>query len=78
MKKDNTWSNSKYEGETKDGWYHGKGKFTFPNGVIYEGEFFKGQFHGEGTLTYPDGVRLFFDFFLFLFKNMQFALEGEI
>ena len=33
---------SKYEGEMKDGWYHGNGKFIYPNGVVYEGEFVKG------------------------------------
>lgn len=49
------WSGSRYEGDYKDGWYHGVGKFYFPNGVIYEGEFYKGEFHGEGTLIYPDG-----------------------
>ena len=43
---------SKYEGEYKDGWYHGKGRFTYPNGVIYEGEFAKGEFHGNGKLIY--------------------------
>ena len=51
-----TWSGSRYEGETKDGWYHGKGKFYYPNGLIYEGDFFKGEFHGEGILHYPNGV----------------------
>ncbi len=51
-----TWSGSRYEGETKDGWHHGKGKFYYPNGIIYEGDFFKGEFHGEGVLHYPNGV----------------------
>ncbi|KAL4497896.1 hypothetical protein ABPG72_000651 [Tetrahymena utriculariae] len=49
------WSGSVYEGDMKDGWYHGKGKFKYPNGVIYEGDFVKGQFHGEGILIYPNG-----------------------
>ena len=48
--------NTKYEGPTENGWYQGKGKFTFPSGVIYEGEFDKGEFHGKGTLIYPNGV----------------------
>ena len=54
------WSGSHYEGEILDGWYHGKGKFTYPNGVIYEGEFFKGEFHGTGVLKYPNGVFIFY------------------
>ena len=41
-----------------DGWYHGHGRFTYPNGVIYEGQFYKGEFHGEGVLEYPNGVNL--------------------
>lgn len=42
-----------YEGEMKDGWFHGKGKFKFNTGVVYEGEFSKGRFHGKGVMTYP-------------------------
>ena len=53
------WSGSNYEGETLDGWYHGHGKFTYPNGVIYEGQFYKGEFHGDGVLKYPQGVSYF-------------------
>lgn len=49
------YSGSTYDGETKDGWYHGKGVFTYPSGVRYEGNFFKGQFHGKGTLIYKNG-----------------------
>lgn len=51
------WAESKYEGEQLEGWFHGKGKYYFPSGVIYEGDFFKGEFHGEGTLIFPNGVR---------------------
>ncbi len=50
---------SKYEGEYLVNWYHGKGKYSFDNGVVYTGEFFKGEFHGEGVLSYPNGVRSF-------------------
>eukprot|EP00340_Litonotus_pictus_P000496 CAMPEP_0170516876 /NCGR_PEP_ID=MMETSP0209-20121228/3005_1 /TAXON_ID=665100 ORGANISM="Litonotus pictus, Strain P1" /NCGR_SAMPLE_ID=MMETSP0209 /ASSEMBLY_ACC=CAM_ASM_000301 /LENGTH=210 /DNA_ID=CAMNT_0010801949 /DNA_START=7 /DNA_END=639 /DNA_ORIENTATION=+ len=46
---------SKYEGDYLANWYHGKGKYTFDNGVIYEGEFYKGEFHGEGIMSYPNG-----------------------
>jgi len=48
------WSGSQYQGETKEGWYHGKGQYTYANGVVYEGEFVKGEFHGDGTLIYPN------------------------
>lgn len=50
------WAESKYEGEWQDGWFHGKGKYYFANGVIYQGDFWKGEYHGEGTLIYPNGV----------------------
>ena len=53
------WSESTYEGPTKNEWEDGIGKHKFPNGVIYEGNFTKGEFHGEGTLIYPNGVSLF-------------------
>jgi len=33
---------SKYEGEWLDGWYHGHGKYYYPDGIIYEGNFYKG------------------------------------
>ena len=52
------WADSKYEGDTLDGWFHGRGKYYFSNGVIYEGDFYKGEFHGEGVLIYPNGVNL--------------------
>lgn len=49
------YSGSTYVGETRDGWYHGKGEYTYPSGVKYKGNFHKGQFHGEGTLIYQNG-----------------------
>lgn len=49
------YSGGKYDGDMRDGWYHGKGVYTYPNGVRYEGQFDKGQFHGEGTLIYQNG-----------------------
>lgn len=49
------YSGSTYVGETRDGWHHGKGEYTYPSGVKYKGNFHKGQFHGEGTLIYQNG-----------------------
>jgi len=40
---------SVYEGETKDGVFHGKGKLTWSNGSVYQGEFKNGLMHGKGT-----------------------------
>jgi hypothetical protein len=40
----------KYEGETQNGRYHGRGKITYGDSY-YEGTFFNGQMHGEGKLT---------------------------
>ena len=55
MKENNLIGEGKYEGDIKEGWFDGNGKFTYDNGVIYEGEFSKGRFHGNGTLIYPNG-----------------------
>ena len=45
----------KYEGEWKNGKYHGQGIMTFPDGSMYEGEFKDGEYNGQGTFTFPDG-----------------------
>ena len=50
------WSGAAYEGEVKNDWQEGTGKYTYPNGCVYEGQFKKGEFHGDGTLIYPNGV----------------------
>ena len=55
MQENNLIGEGKYEGDIKEGWYDGTGKFTYDNGVVYEGEFSKGRFHGKGTLIYPNG-----------------------
>jgi|JI6StandDraft_1071083.scaffolds.fasta_scaffold221305_2 hypothetical protein len=49
-----TWLNDQYEGEYKEGWFHGYGKLKMDNGVVYEGQFVKGHFHGDGKLIYPN------------------------
>jgi hypothetical protein len=59
MTEKTNWIGDKYEGEYKEGWYHGQGKLLMDEGVIYEGNFAKGHFHGEGKLLYPN-VRHFF------------------
>ena len=47
----------KYEGEMKDGRFHGQGKLTFADGREYIGEFKNGLRNGQGTLTTHDGDR---------------------
>lgn len=52
---------SKYEGEFKDGMYHGVGVFT-SDGSRYEGEFKDNHFNGRGTLTHPNGNKYIGEF----------------
>jgi len=40
-----------YEGEYKDGKYHGQGISSYPDGSKYEGKWKDGEKHGQGTLT---------------------------
>jgi len=44
-----------YEGEYKDGTYHGQGTETWPDGDKYEGEFKEGKRNGHGVYTWSDG-----------------------
>jgi hypothetical protein len=45
-----------YDGELKDGVYHGSGQLTFANGLRFAGVFADGAFDGEGTLHFPSGA----------------------
>ena len=45
-----------YEGDWKDGEWHGKGAFSAANGDVYLGEFFRGKFHGLGVHHLHDGA----------------------
>ena len=44
-----------YEGEYKDGKYHGQGISSYHDGSMYEGKWKEGEQHGHGTLTSPGG-----------------------
>lgn len=46
---------TQYEGVFQKGLFHGKGKFTWSDGVSYEGEFKLNALDGKGTYTYADG-----------------------
>ena len=49
-----------YQGQWKEGAYHGKGNYIYKNepnkGDKYSGEFKNGMFDGKGTYTWADGV----------------------
>ena len=45
----------RYEGQLLNGIKHGKGVFTYPNGVCYQGDWLKDEMHGIGSLFYPSG-----------------------
>ena len=47
-----------YEGEYRNGKYHGKGSIVYGNGDQYEGNFQYGQRHGYGTYFYENGAKL--------------------
>ena len=48
---------SRYEGEWRNGWQHGRGTTTWADGGRHEGEYRDGKRHGHGTRTWTDGRR---------------------
>jgi len=49
-------SKERYQGEWKDGKFHGRGKYTWADGAVYEGEFQDGEFHGRGKVALGNGA----------------------
>lgn len=47
----------RYEGEWRDGKFHGKGIKTLPDGTIFDGEWTEGRPQGMGMCKYPDGAK---------------------
>ena len=45
----------KYDGEFKDGIKHGRGEFTFANGLRYVGNYENGIREGSGTIYKKSG-----------------------
>ena len=51
-----------YEGEWKDGVYHGQGTLTFANGSQVKGQFKNGSLYGEGLTICAEGHESTVDF----------------
>ena len=49
--------NLKYEGEFKNGKYHGRGVYQKYNGFKYEGQFQNDQFNGYGSIFYTNKTK---------------------
>ena len=46
-----------YNGEYKEGKFHGQGTFNYPSGKIYKGKWKDGKKQGKGTLTFTNGKK---------------------
>ena len=46
-----------YTGEVRKGNQNGRGRFSFPNGVVQEGHFVDGVMNGEGRIVFPDTTK---------------------
>ncbi|MFM9330166.1 stalk domain-containing protein [Paenibacillus mesotrionivorans] len=51
----------KYEGESKEGLPHGRGKYMIDGGVWYEGTFVEGRMEGHGKMTDPYDAHSYYD-----------------
>jgi len=51
-----------YEGEWKNGYFHGPGTLTFANGSQLVGDFHHGHLYGQGKSICPDGNVKIVDF----------------
>lgn len=46
-----------YEGETRNGLFHGQGTYYYINGDKYEGQYKEGEMHGLGSYHFSNGYR---------------------
>ena len=56
-------SGASYEGQWKDGIFHGMGTLAFANGYQLIGEFVDGSIQGNGTMICPEGHAREVDFY---------------
>jgi hypothetical protein len=54
-KKTEEYDNSSYTGEFRHGERHGRGKYTWKDGISCEGEWKNGKMNGEGVKIFQDG-----------------------
>ena len=47
----------RYQGDWFNGYQHGKGVYTYPDGNRYEGDYRNGYRHGKGVYTFANGAR---------------------
>ena len=73
--KENYPDGSRYEGNFKDGIYHGQGTFYWANGDKYEGEF-KDGVRVKGTYTWPEKRKGYMYKYEGEFKNNEFDGMG--
>lgn len=64
---------SHYEGQVKNGRFHGKGKYTDPKGNAIEGTFENGRPEGEATVSLPTG-----DVYQMIFKDGKIVKKTAI
>jgi len=62
-----------YDGEYKDGKYHGEGRLNYSNGDEYLGGWKDGKYHGRGRLNYSNG-----DEYLGGWKDGKYHGEGRL
>ena len=62
-----------YDGEYKDGKYHGEGRLSYSNGDEYSGGWKDGKYDGEGELSYSNG-----DVYFGGWKDGKYHGEGRL
>ena len=60
-----------YEGDFKDGKYHGIGNLIFKNELEYKGEFKNGEYYGFGNIDFENG-----DHYTGNFENSEYNGKG--
>lgn len=66
----------RYEGEFKDGQFHGKGRFFYKNRDVYDGAFRRGSPHGHGMYSFYSEPN-YGDVYLGNFRRGQYHGSGE-